>query len=70
MTKSFLEKTQCICLLTPDEEPTKDESTDITEVQLVEPKSFIGVTNRSVGEELLLTGTEMSQRQLHHQYPP
>lgn len=43
-------------LLTPDRDPTIDHSKDITKAQLGKPMSFLG----------LLTGVEMSQRQLHH----
>ena len=39
-------------------EQTTDQSTNITNMQLCEPMSFIGVTYRNVGEELI-TGTEI-----------
>ena len=42
-----------------------DQSLDTTQVQLGEPVSFIEVTYRNMGEELLI-GSEMTQRQLHH----
>ena len=48
------------CLLTPDSEPTTDQSTNVTKVQLGEPMSFTGVTYRGM-DERLLTGTERTQ---------
>ena len=66
--KTFPGEKQYICLLTSEWNPTTDQSTDTTKVQLGEPMSFIGVTYRNMGEELLI-GTEMTQRQLHHQGP-
>ena len=45
-----------------------EQSTDTTKLQLSEPISFIGVTYRNMGVELL-TRREMTQRQLHHQEP-
>ena len=53
----------------PARELTTYQSTNTTEVQLGVPVSFIGVTYRNMGEELLI-GTEMTQRQLHHQGTP
>ena len=50
-------------------EPRTDQSAHTTKVLLGEPISFIGVTYRNMGEGLL-TGAEMTQRQLHHQSPP
>jgi hypothetical protein len=50
-------------------ESTASQNKD-TKVQFSEPVSFIGVTYRNVGNGLLLTGAEMSQRQLNHQSPP
>jgi hypothetical protein len=50
---------------TPNRDPTTDQSTNTTKVQLGEPMSFIGVASRNMGERLL-TGAEMTQRQLHH----
>lgn len=55
--------------LTPDRDSNADQSTDTTKVQLSEPKNFIGVTYRSMGEGLL-TRAKMTQRQLHYQSPP
>ena len=52
------------CLL-PDREPMIDQSENTTTAELGEPVSFIGVTYRNMGKELL-TGAEMTQRQLHH----
>lgn len=66
--KAFPEETQYILLLTPDRELMTDGSTNTTKVQLGEPGSFIHLTYRSIGE-VLLTGEEMIQRQLHHQGP-
>lgn len=51
------------CPLTPNREPTTDQSKDTTEVQLGELMSFIEVTYRYVGQELL-TGAELTPRQL------
>lgn len=45
----------------PDREPTKDQSRDVTRVQLEETMSFTGVTYRNMGEASL-TGAEMTQR--------
>jgi hypothetical protein len=42
---------------------------DTSEVHLDEPIRFIGVIFRNVGEGLL-TGAEMTKRQLNHQSPP
>lgn len=53
-------------LLTPDRELMTDM--DATKAQLGEPVNFIGVTYWNMGEELL-TGTEMTDRQLHRQGP-
>jgi hypothetical protein len=69
MWQNFSEGMQHTCLLTTDREPMTDRDMDTTKVQLDEPMSFIGFTYRSMGEGLL-TGTEMTQRQLHHQGPP
>lgn len=46
-----------------------NQSMDTTTVQFGEPVGFIGITYRTIGERLL-TGTEMTQRQLPHQSPP
>jgi hypothetical protein len=55
---------------TPDWEPTSDQRMDTTiQVQRGKPQSFIGTTYRSMGEGIL-TGIEMTQRQLHFQSPP
>ena len=62
----FSGEIQHICLLTPDREHMTDECKDTPRIQLRETISFIGITYRSLGEGLL-TGTEMTQRQLHHQ---
>lgn len=56
-------------LLTSDMKLIIDQSMGITTAQLGEPMNFIEVNDGNMGEELL-TGTEMSQRQLHHQSPP
>ena len=39
---------------------------DTIQVQLGEPMSFIGILHKNMGEKLL-TGAEMTQKQLHHQ---
>ena len=59
---------QHTCLLTPDREPTPDLSMDTTIVQFNESMSFIAITHGNMGEGLL-TGAEMTQRQLQHQGP-
>lgn len=56
-------------LLTPDKEPMTDQSTNATQVQLGEPRSFTGFTYRNMGEASL-TGAEMTQIQLHYPDPP
>lgn len=48
--KTFLGETQHPHLLTPDRKPTTDQSTNTTKDQLGEPKSFIGVSYRNMGE--------------------
>lgn len=48
---------------TPDREHTTDENSDITKVRLGEPMSFVEVIYSDIGEGLL-TGAEMTQRQL------
>lgn len=68
MKKNFLGE-QHIHLLTPDMEPTIDQTTDATKVQFGEPMSFIRVTYKNMVEMLRIRG-EMTQRQLHHQSPP
>ena len=50
-------------------EPRTDQSAHTTRVLLGEPISFIGVTYRNMGEGLV-TGAEMTQRQLHCQSLP
>lgn len=57
------------CLLTPDKEPLIDQSTDTAEVPFGEPRVFFRIAYRNLGERLL-TGAEMTQRQLHYQVPP
>lgn len=64
MTEFFMGKHNTR-LLTPDWEPTTEQSMDITKVQLDEPVSFIGVAYRNMNEELL-SGAEITQTQLHH----
>ena len=51
-----------------DRELKIHHSKDTTKDQLGEPMSFIGITYRNIIEGLL-TGAEMTQRQLHHQNP-
>lgn len=55
-------------LLTSYMELTTEQSMETTAVQLGEPASFIRVTYRNMGKELL-TEAEMTNRQLHHQGP-
>lgn len=55
-------------LVTPDRDPITDQSTDTTKGQLGEPMNSLGFVYRNMGERLL-TGAEMTQRQLHHQCP-
>jgi hypothetical protein len=50
-------------------EPRTDQSAHTTKVLLGELISFIGVTYRNMGEGLL-TGAEMTQKQLHRQSLP
>lgn len=60
----------CTGLLTPHREPMTDQHTNSTKVQLGKPVSFPGVTYRPMNE-LLLTGTEMTQsRCIHNRGPP
>ena len=56
------------CLLTPDWEPSTDQSMNATKAQLGETTSFIWFTYSSMGEGLF-TGEGMTQRQLQHQSP-
>ena len=56
------------CLLTPDRGPMTDLNTDNTKVQLGKPTKCIDVSYKNMGKGLL-TGAEMTQRQLHHQGP-
>lgn len=57
--------TQNIHLSISDGEPVTDQCVDTIKVQFDEPMSFIGISYRNIGKELL-KGTEMTQRQLHH----
>ena len=68
MTELFLVRRN-ILLLIPDSEPTTEQSMDTSKVQLGEPVSFIGVSHR-ITDEGLLTGAEMTQRQLSPQLTP
>ena len=45
--KTFPGEMQHTCLITPDRDPTTDQSTDTTDVQPGEPMSFIEVTYRN-----------------------
>jgi hypothetical protein len=54
------------CQFISNRKPITDQSLDTIKVQLNEPTSFIGATNRNMGERLF-TGAEMTQRQLCHQ---
>ena len=47
------------CLFAPERKPRTDLSIDTTKVQLGKPMSFLGVTYRNRGEELL-TGAKMT----------
>lgn len=46
-----------------------EQRMDTTKVQFSEPVSFIRVIYRNM-DEGLLTGVEMTQRQLHHKFQP
>lgn len=46
-----------------------DQSEETTKVQPGKPLNFFVVMNRSVVEVLLVTGTEMTQRQVHYEMP-
>jgi len=48
--KIFLGEMLHPCLLTPDCEPTADQTRDIIKVQLGGPNRFIGVTYRKMDE--------------------
>lgn len=52
--------------LIPDRDLMTEQSTNSAKVQLGQPMIFNGVIYRNMGEGLF-TGTERSQRQLHHQ---
>lgn len=56
-------------LLTPGREPMAYQSMDAIKVQHGDSMSFIGVTYRNKGERLL-TGTEMTPRQLYLSLSP
>lgn len=56
-------------LLTPYMGTTVDQSTDTTKVQLGEPVTSTVVTYRNM-DAWLLTGTEVTHRQLLYQDPP
>lgn len=47
-------------------QPASDQTKNITGTQLAEPMTFIGVTNKSMSKGLL-TGVEMTKRQLWYQ---
>lgn len=51
-------------LLTPDMLLSEDQSLDSTKERLGEPNSVIDVVHGNMGAKLL-TGVEMTQRQLH-----
>lgn len=53
----------------PAREPTTDQLKDTTKVRLDGPVSFVEVIYRSVGERLILTRAETTQRQLRPQKP-
>jgi hypothetical protein len=56
----FPGETGFICLFILDREPTTNQSTDTTKVQLGTQMGFIGVIYMAIGEKLL-TGVEMIQ---------
>lgn len=62
--KTFPEVVQHASLLIPGRELMTDQSTDILQIQFSELMNFY----KNMGEGLL-TGAEMSQRELHHQSP-
>lgn len=66
--KIFPGETQHMCLLTPDKEPITDQNTETTKVQLGEVWVLLGVPYLNISDALL-TGAEMTQRQLYHQSP-
>lgn len=49
-----------------------DQSTDTTKLQLGEPMNFLRITFRNIGEREreVITGANMTQRQLPHESPP
>lgn len=52
----------------PHREPITDQNTDTIKIQIGEPMSLLQVTYRNVSDGLC-TGTEITQRQLHHKSP-
>lgn len=69
MDKTFPGETQDTHVLTPDSEPTTDQSTDAIKVHPSEPVNFIGVSYRNI-DKGLLDAAKMTKRQPHHQSPP
>lgn len=67
--KTFLGELQHTHLLALEGEPTADKSMDSVKVQLGGPMSFLGVTEKNMGERSLL-GAEMTRSQPHHRSPP
>lgn len=63
--KTFLRELQHTHLLALEGEPTADKSMDSVKVQLGGPMSFLGVTEKNMGERSL-PGAEMT----HHRSPP
>lgn len=62
-------KERCVQISTHPRLGTDDKVKKITKVQFIELMSFIGVSYRNIGEELL-KGLEMTKRQLYFQSPP
>jgi hypothetical protein len=69
MTDFSWEEAIYTCLLAHSRESMTEQRMDTTKVQFSEPVSFIRVIYRNM-DEGLLTGVEMTQRQLHHQSQP
>lgn len=68
--KTFPEEMKHTHLVTPDREPMTVQRTDTPKVfQLGKPMSFTRVTYKNMRERLL-TGAEITQRQMHHQSSP
>lgn len=62
-------KGRCVHISTHLRLGTDDKIKNTTKVQFDEPMSFIGVSYKNMGEELL-KGLEMTKIQLYYQSPP